>query len=608
MVRANALRVTFPGSVPIQAVRDVDLALFPGKILGLVGESGSGKTAVARALAGLHGPSVRVDGTITLRGAPLPCDGADTAWTPVRGARIGFVFQDAMAMLNPIRRIGESLDATLALDGSSRKERCSKARDLLSRLGFEVPDRILRSYPHELSGGMRQRVGLALALARDPDLLIADEPTTALDVLVQADVVELIRAETRRRGLACLFVSHDLGLVAGLCDRVSVMYAGRIVESGPAADVFARPAHRYTAALLSAMPELDGPVRLGQGIPGEPVSASAADDGCAFAPRCDAALSSCHSAIPALAHIGGGARVSACLNPPARQASQAPIRPELRVVGEILFRLEGVGHVFRGSRPAPWKARPELRALDGINLDLRRGECLALVGQSGSGKSTLARILTGAIQPSEGVVTFRACPVPALGSRDHLAFSRKVQIVLQSPHESFDRRLPIGVQIAEPLVIHGIGDREARRKRVLRIASEVAFGPDLLERMPADLSGGQLQRASIARALVLDPDVLICDEPVSALDLSLQGQIVSLLAEQQRARGLTILFVTHDLSVARQIGQRIAVLRHGHLLEVIPATTIYAAASHAYTRALGAAIPGRGRTTAGVASAMEVSP
>jgi ABC-type glutathione transport system ATPase component len=503
-----------------EAVAGVSLALHPGRTLGLVGESGSGKSLTALALAGLLPPAARASGRIRLFGQEMQA-APERAWRALRGARIAMVFQEPMASLNPSMRIGQQVDETLrAHTPLPRAARHARTLALLDEVGLPDPEARAAAFPHQLSGGQQQRAMLAIALAADPDILLADEPTTALDTTVQAQILALLARLQQSRGLAMLFVSHDLAVVAGIAHEVAVMRAGRIVEHGETARLFAAPSHPYTATLLASRPR--------------PMPTPAVGSG----------------SIPAL---------------------------EARDLA-VTFRPHR-----RGSAP--------VQALAGISLTLPEGASLGLVGESGSGKSTLARAAVGLVAPTSG--TIRVFGQDPTAPPDRRAQARRAQMVFQDAAGSLNPRLTVAEILAEPLAVHALCPPATRRDRAAALLSEVGLQPAHLGRYPHQLSGGQRQRVAIARALAVDPRLLVCDEPVSALDMTVQCQVLELLARIRRARSLTLLFIGHDLAAVAAVCERIVVVRNGTIVEDGPSPQVMGSPRTPYARALVAAMPRR---------------
>lgn len=537
LLEIRGLEVAYQGrhSVPRPVVHGVDLTVGPGEVVAVVGESGSGKSTTAHAVLGLLPGAGRVTGgqvlfegrdLLTLREREL---------REVRGAGIGFVPQDPAVSLNPVRRVGDQVAEALrvhkAADAATAR---AHAVRLLGEAGLPAPDIRARQYPHELSGGMRQRVLIAIALACRPRLVVADEPTSALDVTVQKAILDHLGALTREHGIAVLLITHDLGLAADRAQRVVVMSQGRIVESGPAGQVLRRPEHPYTQTLVAAAPGLD------DGVGPEPPTAAGA------------------------------------------------------AAGRRLVAVDGLGKDY------PLPDGSTLRAVDDVGFHIDKGETYALVGESGSGKSTTARLLLGLESATRGRAEVAGADVTRLarsraGRAELRRLRRRMQVVHQNPYVSLDPRLTVAQIVAEPLRAFGIGDRASRRARAATLMDQVALASDVLDRRPAELSGGMRQRVAIARALAPGPDLLVCDEPTSALDVSVQAQLLDLLTDLQRELGLAVLFISHDLAVVRRVAHRVGVMRHGRLVESGTAEQVLRAPRHEYTRDLVAAVPGRPR-------------
>lgn len=602
LLRVRDLRVTFASERgPVHAVRGVDFDLARGETLAIVGESGSGKSTTALALTRMLPDSGRVEGgTILLErpGTDGPLDlaaASEAELRRVRGARVGMVFQDPMTSLNPLLTVGRHLDEAMRAHGvTDRRERAARAVELLDSVGIPDAAKRMRDHPHQFSGGMRQRVMIALALANEPDILIADEPTTALDPTVQAQILTLLETLARERGTATLLITHNMGVVARSSARVMVLYGGRVVEQGPTADVLNAPRHPYTAGLLRAVPRLDAPYgqRL-HGIPGTPPDLAAPPAGCAFAERCTSAIDRCRTEQPPLRREARGRTVACWVTDGAVPVAAPTVRPHTRTAptpaaptptGEPLIRVESLGKVFRSRRN-------RVVALDNVSLELHAGETLGVVGESGSGKSTLVRTLVGVHPATSGRIVFEGRDITRPSRADVRALRRRVQMVFQDPYASLNPRMTVGAIIADPLVSQGIGTPAEHRRRVGELLERVGLDASFADRHPRDFSGGQRQRIGIARALAPEPTVLICDEPVSALDVSVQAQVVNLLADLQAELGLAMVFIAHDLAVVRQISHRITVMRAGRVVETGPAEQLCAEPQHPYTQALLAAVP-----------------
>lgn len=539
-------------SVP--AVRGAGLTVYPGQTVAIVGESGSGKSTTAAAILGL------LQGTGKVTGGQILFDGHDLAkasrrdFERVRGSGIGLVPQDPNTNLNPVWRVGFQIRETLIANGAGKRgEVRSRAVELLREAGMRDPDKRVNQFPHEYSGGMRQRALIAIGLASRPKLLIADEPTSALDVTVQRQILDHLDGLTRELGTAVLLITHDLGLAAERASHLVVMYQGRVVESGPAQEILTDPQHEYTQRLVRAAPSLAAQREV----------AVTVDDG-TDTPR------------PKL-----GGDVAAEL---AKAASTG--------TGDVVVATNLVKEFpIRGA--VPFTGGSSFRAVDDVSFTLRRGTTTAVVGESGSGKSTIARMMLGLLEPTSGSVYFDGRDVTQLRGAEAKEFRRRMQPVFQNPYGSLDPMYSIYRAIAEPLGIHGIGDKKSRTARVRELLDLVALPQSTMQRFPNELSGGQRQRVVIARALALNPEVVVLDEAVSALDVLVQAQILTLLGDLQRELGLTYLFITHDLAVVKQIAHEVLVMHKGAVVDSGPTDEVYDNPTSEYTRELIQAIPGR---------------
>jgi peptide/nickel transport system ATP-binding protein len=542
VLRVRDLRVSYSTSVgTVEAVRGAELSIAAGEVVAVVGESGSGKSTLAHAIIGLLPENGRVDGgSVQLAGRELTGLG-EKPLRAIRGRRVGLVPQDPSISLNPVRKIGDQVAEVLRTHRLADRRRARlDAIELLAKVGLPDPEVQARRYPHTLSGGMRQRVLIAIAIAAGPELIIADEPTSALDVTVQRQILDELATLCRESGTAVLLITHDLGVAADRADRLVVMHGGHIVEQGPVRQVLTEPAEHYTRTLIASAPGLRAPVPSRT----EPVLATAAS--------------------------GDG---------PA--AGDGPYLAEVRnLVKE--FRLPRVDG-----------RRGVLRAVDDVSFGIGRGETLGLVGESGSGKSTIARLLLRLADPTAGTVLFGGADITTARGEPWRAIRRRAQLVYQNPYASLDPRFNIEEVITEPLRAFGAGDAATRRARAAGLLDRVALPAATLARKPVELSGGQRQRVAIARALALSPELVVCDEPVSALDVSVQAQVLELLAELQREAELSYLFISHDLAVVRQIAHRVGVLRLGELVELRPTEELFDRPRHEYTVNLLSAIAGR---------------
>jgi peptide/nickel transport system ATP-binding protein len=597
LLEITDLTVTFRAdAAAVHAVDGVDLHIAAGEALAVVGESGSGKTVTALSVLGLnarHGCDTT--GSIRLDGRELSTlDGA--GWRRVRGREVAMVFQDPSAALNPLLTLGTQLgDAVRAHAQVSREQGRQRAVEALTLARMPQPERRLDQYPHQLSGGMRQRAAIALALAARPRLLIADEPTTALDVGVQAEILQMLDDLRRDLGMAVMLITHDLGTVARHADRVAVMYAGRVVETGPTADVLGQPCMPYTRALLDATPRLDAPARRRlAAIGGQPPDLRIRQSGCSFAPRCPLVFDDCRRQRPALTVRAPG-RLAACLRPEAAPGALLPEPPRTfgvladPVAPHPIAEFDDVRLHYPVRRGPLRRIVDHVRAVDGVSLKLWPGRTTALVGESGSGKTSLTRTLLRLERPTGGAVRYAGIDVTRPDAVALRRLQREVQVVFQNPYASLDPRMTVRQILAEPLRVHGLDAGPATLSGLL---DQVGLDRSALDRLPAAFSGGQRQRIAIARALSLRPKLIVCDEAVSALDVSIQAQVLNLLADLQREHGISYLFITHDLAVVRSVAHEIAVMRDGVIVEQGPAELIYDRPSHEYTRRLLEAAPG----------------
>ena len=641
MLSIRDLRTSFGNT---EVLHGVDLEIRRGEVLTLIGESGSGKSVLARSILGLAGKNARTTGVIEFNGTNL-LDLTDAEMHKMRGADIGIIVQDAMAALNPMRTIGYQLCETIVYrhpdyrDNPHNKttlmasEEVKKlAVDYLKRVGITAPSERMRSYAHQLSGGMRQRVMIALALIGAPKLLIADEPTTALDVVVQREILKELREIVKSESMSMLLVTHDLHLARDVADRVSVMYAGYILETGPVPRVLPNPAHPYTEGLLDAMPDMESEKGTLQPIKGEIPPPDKLGHGCPFAGRCPLTRVQCRMTLPAMQPVEEGwqsrcmeaqchpAQLDEAFKAQEQKRDQAVVKnldkvqKIVQVVeenqeaqGELAVKkaIDEVDHEddsplveasiakhcyytrkgFFG-RKTPWNV------LEDIELAIMRGEVLGLVGESGCGKSSLARLLLGLMRPTSGRVTFDGEPYPEPRTRQWRAQRPLAQMIYQDPFSCFDERLSIVEQVAEPLMIHkGMTQAEAQTV-ALRFLKASGLPEHHAVKRPGVMSGGQLQRAAIARAIALEPKLLVCDEPVASLDVSIQAQVLELLNNLRRATDMSMLFVSHNLNVVRYICDRVMVMYLGRIVETGSVEEVFRRPVHPYTRLLTACTPG----------------
>jgi peptide/nickel transport system ATP-binding protein len=600
----------------VRAVDGVSFEVAAGECVGLVGESGCGKSTIALSVMKLlPGIGHIVGGSVRLEGQDLVTL-PEGAMRSVRGNKVAMIFQDPMTALNPTWSIGRQIAEAVQLhrDVSAKAAR-ERALETLALVGVPRPFERLGQYPHQLSGGLRQRVMIAMALACEPKVLIADEPTTALDVTIQAQILDLIDELRARLKMAVVLITHDLGVIAERAERVMVMYAGKIVEEAPTEELFARMRHRYSEALLGSIPRLDqdrhAPLAA---IPGLPPDLSRPIEGCRFAPRCAFAQDDCRAEDPPLRSDPSAeaqparAHRFACLHPvssgltdhgaKARATFVTTSRPELDkeaedglgrepllVLDDVVKEYPLASGLLQRSKAAT------VKALSGVSLSIRPRETFGLVGESGCGKTTLGRLVVALERPSRGVVRFDGEDLARLSARALRGRRRDLQLMFQDPYASLDPRMRIRSIVAEPLVVQGIGDRKSRQAKVSELLGEVGLPPRAGQLYPHELSGGQRQRVGLARALALNPRLIVADEPVSALDVSIQAQILNLIRSLQQRHGLTYLFISHDLAVVRYVADRIGVMYLGKLAEIGPSDEIYAHPAHPYTQGLVEAVP-----------------
>ena len=602
LLEVENLSVSFPtDGGDLSAVRGLSYHVAPREVVAMVGESGSGKSAAAMAVIGLLPPYAAVSGSVRLSGTEL-LGMSDADLSKIRGARIGTVFQDPMSALTPVYTVGDQIAEAITVHHHevSKADARRRAVELMDLVGIAQAQTRARSFPHELSGGERQRVVIAIAIANDPDLIICDEPTTALDVTVQAQILEVLKTARDVTGAAVLIITHDLGVVAEFADRALVMYAGRAVETAGVRELYADRRMPYTAGLLGSVPRLDAPrgERLVP-IPGAPPSLVTLPAGCPFAPRCPLALEQCRQSEPALTPVAPG-HAAACI-----RTDQVTGRSAAEIYGvaiepptvdddsesEPVVRVRDLSKTFPLTKGVVFRRQiGEVRAVDGISFEVPRGRTLGIVGESGSGKSTTLHEILEMRAPQSGSIEILGEDVATLSAGRRRELRRDLQVVFQDPVAALDPRLPVFELLAEPLAANGFG-KSATDTRVAELLDIVGLARADASRYPGEFSGGQKQRIGIARALALQPKILALDEPVSALDVSIQAGIINLLLDLQHAFDLTYLFVSHDLSVVKHLAHRVAVMQHGKIVEYGEAGEVFANPRHAYTRALLAAIP-----------------
>ena len=608
----------------VRALSGVDLVVNAGETLGVVGESGSGKTMTALSLMGLLPQGGRVSsGSMLLEGEDLT-EMPPASVRKLRGTKVGMIFQDPLTSLNPTMKIGLQVCEPLRVhEKMPKKEALARAVEILKRVGMPRPESVISSYPHQLSGGMRQRVMIAMALVCQPRILIADEPTTALDVTTQMQILDLIDELRDEYQMGVILITHDLGVVAGHTDRVSVMYAGRIVETAPTRTLFTEPRHRYTSSLMAALPEraLAERTRLFS-IPGAPPSLTDLPVGCRFAARCLWATDQCHAAYPGLG--GEGAHTYACFHP-VLEGDESPAALQARLDAERAADEAGAGSADRAgaggaqgpaappTEPAPRRALLDVKeasreyesagsgffkrdkgvvsAVDRVSITVRKGETYGLVGESGCGKSTVGRLIAGLEPPSGGAIELDGRDLATLKGRDAVKIHQDVQMMFQDSYAAMDPRMRIDQILAEPMSIQKTGNARQIAERIMEILEQVGLTEEILDRYPHEFSGGQLQRIGFARSLTLAPDLIVADEPVSALDVSVQAQVLNLMKDLQEELGLSYLFISHDLAVVQYMADRIGVMYLGRIVEEGPAEEVVASPRHPYTKALIDSIP-----------------
>ena len=583
----------------VHAVDGVTFQVEPGETVGIVGESGCGKTMTALSIMNLLPSGGHIaGGSIKLNGQELSTL-SEESMRSIRGNEIGMIFQDPLTSLNPTMTIGKQISEVVSLHRDVNKEQAmDRAAEVLDLVGIPRVRERIKEYPHQFSGGMRQRVMIAMALACEPKLLIADEPTTALDVTIQKQILELIDDLRLRLGMSVILVTHDLGVIAGRADRVAVMYAGRIAELTDTDTLFARPRHPYTEALFQSLP--DKAAEAGErlySIPGLPPDLVNPPTGCRFAERCRYVTDRCRAEEPTLtAEVAGHQfRCFYPVGPSERRQAvdanynqstlEAPV--EGPGIGDVLLDVEHLVKDYPVTKGAVLQRRVGwLSAVADVNFTIRSGETFGLVGESGCGKSTIGKLVVGLEKPTSGQIDFEGRDLAKSTGREYRKERRNIQLMFQDSYASLDPRMRAGTLLREPLVIQGIGTKEEQLKRVGEMLDKVGLPRSAADRYPHEFSGGQRQRLGFARALMLNPQLIVADEPVSALDVSIQAQVLNMMKELQHDLGLTYLFISHDLGVVRYLSEKIGVMYLGKLVEVGPAEEVYLRPAHPYTRGL----------------------
>lgn len=574
LLEVRNLRIEYPSRHGVMAaVKDLSFSIEKGEILGVVGESGAGKSTIGNAVIDLLSPPGRIArGDVFLNGekiSDLPPD----AIREIRGAKIGFIFQDPMTSLNPLFTVEQQLVETMLANTELKADEAfEKALELMEAVGIPQPELRIKQYPHQFSGGMRQRVVIAIALSCDPDLIIADEPTTALDVSIQDQILQLIRKLCKERQVGCMLVTHDMGVVSNITDRVAVMYRGDLVEIGTTEQVLGAPKHPYTQSLISAVPRSD--VKLVR--------------------------------FPLVSYIESAEPLHS-IDLKTHWLGQ---RQEQRDYNGALLQVDNVSLRFLTKDSMFPSRREYVQANNHVSFEIQEGETFGLVGESGSGKSTIARVITGLYPPHEGKIIFEGIDLTALKSeKERRPFRRQMQMVFQNPYSSLNPRMKVADIIAEPIRFHNLAENERQVQEIVGdLLDHVGLGRKAGVKYPHEFSGGQRQRISIARALATRPRLLICDEPTSALDVSVQAQILNLLKDLQQELKLTMLFISHDLPVIRQMCDRIGVMQKGTLLEVAKTEDLFVSPQHEYSRKLISLMPEfKGMSRAGLQIAEETA-
>ena len=590
----------------VRALSGVDLVVNAGETLGVVGESGSGKTMTALSLMGLLPQGGRVSsGSMLLEGEDLT-EMPPASVRKLRGTKVGMIFQDPLTSLNPTMKIGLQVCEPLRVhEKMPKKEALARAVEILKRVGMPRPESVISSYPHQLSGGMRQRVMIAMALVCQPRILIADEPTTALDVTTQMQILDLIDELRDEYKMGVILITHDLGVVAGHTDRVAVMYAGRIVETAPTKTLFTEPKHRYTSSLMAALPEraLAAGTKLFS-IPGAPPSLTNLPVGCRFAARCLWATDECRAGYPDLS--GDETHTFSCFHP-VQEGDESPavLQGKLdstkaeetasvvpQISHEVLLDVKEASREYESAGSGFFKReKGVVSAVDRVSITVKKGETYGLVGESGCGKSTVGRLIAGLEPPSGGAIELDGRDLATLKGRDAVRIHRDVQMMFQDSYAAMDPRMRIDQILAEPTSIQKTGNARQIAERIMEILEQVGLTEEILDRYPHEFSGGQLQRIGFARSLTLAPDLIVADEPVSALDVSVQAQVLNLMKDLQQELGLSYLFISHDLAVVQYMADRIGVMYLGRIVEEGPAHEVVKNPKHPYTKALIDSIP-----------------
>jgi peptide/nickel transport system ATP-binding protein len=583
----------------VHAINQLTLQIHQGEVYGLLGESGCGKSMTALSIMQLLPPNARIatDSRVLLQRRDL-LDLAEIQMRRIRGKDIAMIFQEPMSALNPVLTVAQQLQEVLLTHRLAHTNRSEQMIELLTQVGLPDARQWLTAYPHQLSGGMKQRVIIAMALAGQPELLIADEPTTALDVTIQAQILALLQRLQRERHMGMLFITHDLKVARQMANRVGVMYAGHLVEQATATDFFAKPLHPYSQQLFASLPDIAKRTQALNVIPGNVPSLMQTFVGCRFAPRCSRVMSVCHEIAPpwytpqkqhqVRCHLYADSRQQMAV--PAAATEQNPVA-EKQSTAQPILQVEQLRVYFPIRKGLFKRTVGYVKAVDGIDLTLHRGETLALVGESGSGKTTTGRSILQLVKPTAGRIWYKGQFLQQLGGQQLRCLRQEMQIVMQDPFSAMNPRLLVEQIIEEGMLAHGLyRDKRQRQRRLMELLDQVGLPANSLQRYPHEFSGGQRQRIAIARALAVEPSLIICDEPTSALDVSVQAQILNLLTGLQQTLGLSYLFITHNLRVVGYLADRVAVMRAGRLVEVGATAQVLHQPQHAYTQELIEAI------------------
>jgi len=584
----------------IKAVNGVDFNIRENEILGMVGESGSGKSVCALSILRLLPiPPCKISGKIYFKGKNL-LKLNEKQMQKIRGKEISMIFQEPMTSLNPVLTIGDQIAESISLHQKLNKRKAwEKAVEMLDLVKIPEPSRRAKEYPHQMSGGMKQRAMIAMALSSNPSLLIGDEPTTALDVTIQKQILHLIKDLQKKLGISVLFITHNLGVIAEIADKVVVMYAGKVLEYAPVREIFFQPRHPYTSCLLKSIPRLNAPrgVEL-KVITGRVPSPSALPRGCVFYPRCPFAEEMCKEKEPPLVNVSNNHltkcwRYEQIKEPRSKKTKLVTfLKNEERVSDNYLLNVKNLTKYFTIKGNIFKEEKRYVRAVEKVNFALRQGEVLGLVGESGCGKTTLGMCILRLIEPTNGEVIFRGKNITQLKEKELTEMRKSMQIIFQDPYGSLNPRMKIKDIIGEPLLIHKlVEDKRKREAKIIRLLEGVGLDSTYANKYPHELSGGQRQRIAIARALAVSPGFIICDEPVSALDVSIQAQIVNLLKNLKNQMSLSYLFISHDLSVVKHISDRIAIMYLGKIVEMADSEKICSSPKHPYTKALISSVP-----------------